>query len=117
MPDRRKHPRVPAPFEINVFDKNTGEYIGRLINLSREGIMLIGGKPMEINCIYECRMTLPVSIYGKNEITFDAVCLWSDKIKDSARYQGGFSIKNAPIELRELMKLVLNNTIHDLKKP
>ena len=114
MPDRRRHPRVPAPFEINVFDKNTGEHIGRLVNLSLEGIMLVGGKPTTINCVYECRMTLPVSIYGKNEIAFDAVCLWSSKIKDSERYQGGFSIKNAPIELRELMKLVLNNAIEEL---
>ncbi len=70
--------------------------------------MLIGGKPMAVNTTYECRMTLPVSIYGKNEITFDAVCLWSNKIRDTGQYQGGFSINNAPIELRELMKLVSN---------
>lgn len=108
MKDRRKHPRVPAPFEINIYDKNTHVHIGRLVNLSPEGIMLVGGKPMGVNCVYECRMTLPVSIYGKNEITFEAVCLWTDKVKDSDRYQGGFSVKNAPIELRELMKLVLH---------
>ncbi len=107
MHERRKHPRVSIPFQIGVYDKHTGERIGRLVNLSPEGIMLVGGRSMQVNTAYECRMKLPVSIYGKNEITFEAVCLWTDKVKNTGLHQGGFSIKDAPLELRELIKLAI----------
>ncbi len=105
MNEKRKQQRSKAPYEINVYDKRTGRHIGRLVNLSAEGIMLVGGAPMAVNELYECRMTMPVSVYGRNEISFDALCLWCARIDNSQRFQGGFQIKKSREELRELLRL------------
>jgi hypothetical protein len=106
MDERRKHRRTRVPYEINVYDKHTGKHIGRLVNLSTEGIMLVGGAPMAVNETYECRMTLPVSIYGRREISFDALCLWCAKVENSQRFHGGFQIQKSREELRELLRLL-----------
>ncbi len=105
MNEKRRQKRVRAPYDINVYDKRTGRHIGRLVNLSTEGIMLVGGAPMAVNELYECRMTMPVSIYGRSEISFDALCLWCAKVDNSERFQGGFQIKKTRQELRELLHL------------
>jgi hypothetical protein len=105
MENRRKLRRSRVPYEINVYDKKTGYRIGRLVNLSDEGIMLVGGAPMSVNDIYECRMTLPIAVYGRREISFDALCLWCAKIDNSSRFHGGFQIQKSREEIRELLRI------------
>ena len=103
MTERRKTQRIRLGVEIGVFDIATGERIGRLVDISTEGIMLAGGRPMKVNTVYEFRIYLPISIYGKDEISFNAVCLWSGRVDNSSKYQGGFQIQNPTRELKEMI--------------
>ncbi len=105
MQERRKTQRIRLCVEIGVFDIKSGERVGRLVDISTEGIMLAGGQPMTINTVYEFRIYLPVSIYGKNEIKFNAICLWSGKDGKTSEHQGGFQIQNPTKELKEMITL------------
>ena len=107
--DRRKTERIRLNIEIVVYDTATQSRVGRLVDISAEGIMLAGGKPMKINTVYEFRIMLPVSIYGKSEIVFDAHCLWCKKINNSSKYQAGFQLRNATKELKEMIAFWIQN--------
>jgi hypothetical protein len=109
MEERRKTARIRLTFEVIVYDIKTGERVGHLADISTEGIMLVGGRAMKINNVYEFRITLPVSIYGKTEISFNAVCLWSGKVEKSTKYQAGFQIQNPTKELKEMLKYWMQN--------
>jgi len=104
MEERRKTERIRLRVEISVYDIKTQEQVGRLVDISTEGIMLAGGQPMKINTVYEFRIGLPVSIYGKSELAFNAVCLWCGKVPGSSTYQAGFQIRGASREVRDLIK-------------
>jgi hypothetical protein len=103
MKERRKTPRNRPSIDIGIYDKATGERVGRLVDISIEGIMLAGGRSMKTNTVYEFRITLPVSIYGKNEIVFNAVCLWCNEVELSSTYQAGFQLQEPSRELKELI--------------
>jgi hypothetical protein len=109
LKDKRKHPRYRPGIEIGVFDKTTLERVGRLVDISQEGIMLAGGNPMKINTVYELRIKLPVAIYGKNEIAFNAICLWCTKTDDNTGFQAGFQLKEPSRELKELIEFWMKN--------
>jgi len=105
MEERRRKTRRRPGINVGVYDKVTGERVGRLMDISIEGIMLAGGRSMKINTVYEFRITLPVSIYGKREIAFNAVCLWCDEVELTSTYRAGFQLQESSPELRELIDL------------
>ena len=59
--------------------------------------------------LYEFRIGLPVSIYGKSELCFEAVCLWCNKVSGSSKYQAGFQIRGASREVKDLIKFWVEN--------
>lgn len=57
--ERRSSPRKPTSAPIEVVDSISGENIGRVGNLSRNGIMLICHRPLRDNSLYQLRFRLP----------------------------------------------------------
>lgn len=108
MQERRRAPRVSPPIDIGIYDRKTKKRVGRLVDMSAEGIMLAGGNVLIINEIYEFRIFLPVSIYGSNELSFDAVCLWCSREPGAGEYCAGFQLCEAPPEVKDLIHLWMN---------
>jgi len=105
MEDRRKTARIRLTNDIGVFDTQTKTRIGKLVDISTEGIMLASGNPMEINTVYEFRVPMPISIYGKNEIICNAVCLWCNKTNSPSGYQAGFQLVGKDPALKEMIAI------------
>ncbi len=111
MDERRKTQRLRVGIDIGIYDLATGERVGKLVNISTEGIMLAGGQLMRVNHVYEFRIVLPVSIYGRNEIVFNAICLWCNKSQESPGFQAGFQMRDATPDLKELITFWIQNPI------
>ena len=94
MQELRKKNRGYTNDYFLVFDMNTGEILGRLINLSPDGIMLISDDPIELNQTFKSRMILPELIDGKKEIYFDLQARWCNKNKRADWYETGYEIIN-----------------------
>jgi len=106
---KRHFPRARARIEIAVYNKKTSEQVGRLVDISTEGIMLAGGLRMDVDTIYEFRIKLPVSIYGKHTISFDALCIWSNRDNASSDFRAGFQIIDPTPDLKELLDLMMHS--------
>lgn len=61
---------------IDIWDALTDEHLGRLVNISSAGLMLMTDQKMVENKLYQLRLTLPQSLSADGEMSFAADCLW-----------------------------------------
>ncbi len=89
--DQRSKPRVTIPEHPQVVDTHSGAVIGQLVNLSSDGLMLAGSRPIERNCV--CQMRIPLMVNGRStEIKIGAECLWCEDTNGSGTHWSGFQI-------------------------
>jgi PilZ domain len=91
--NRRKRERQACSLYIQFMDNRTGELVGDLADISREGFMLESVKPIPLNADFSFGITLPPEISRKPFIVFTARSRWSlpDRI-DTRLYNTGFQI-------------------------
>lgn len=58
MDDRRQHSRHTAQLNIEALDLHSGRRLGRVVDLSEDGFMLISETPPEADSVWECRLVL-----------------------------------------------------------
>ena len=93
--DRRKLGRRSTSFSLQFMNNRTGELVGDLADVSRDGFMLESFKPIPLNAEFSFRIDLPPDISNKQSIVFTARSRWSqtDPI-DRRLYDVGFEIIN-----------------------
>jgi hypothetical protein len=77
---------------LDVMDDNTGQTIGRLVDISMEGIMLISSSPIPVGSIYQVTIHLPTKVDGSVQISFGVETLWSNKSNDGNKHWTGCHI-------------------------
>jgi hypothetical protein len=78
MNDKRRLPRKRPDIALQVRDAMTGEVVGRLGNLSTEGMMLIAHAPMLAAGLYQFVFHLPDSHGRLHPVEVGVHELWSD---------------------------------------
>ncbi|MBI9046018.1 MAG: PilZ domain-containing protein [Anaerolineaceae bacterium] len=91
---RRRH----LIYYLRVFDLHSGKLMGHLVDITTEGVMLISEYPSEVGLELKMRMVLPFEILDKNELVFDATCVWCKKDINPDFYAMGFQILEIPQE-------------------
>ena len=91
--ERRKRGRRPTSLYIQFINNRTGELVGDLADISRDGFMLESLKPIPLNAQFSFRIDLPPEISRKQSIVFTAQSRWSlpDPL-DTRLYDVGFEI-------------------------
>ena len=59
----REHQRVYLTFYLRIFEED--KFIGFLIDISKDGLMVMSERPLEENREYNLRMKLPPHLNGK----------------------------------------------------
>ena len=92
MDDRRQHSRHSAQLNIEVLDLHSGRRLGRVVDLSEDGFMLVSETPPEADSVWECRLVLDQPLEGIHEIRVGADCLWSRPAESGQNGWCGFHI-------------------------
>ncbi len=92
MPDRRKYKRSRSPKLLPVTDVNTQQCIGRLVDLSLGGMLMMAVQPIPVHRIFQLRVNLPIEINGNNVIEFGAESVWGDPPEHIGTYWAGFQV-------------------------
>lgn len=87
----------------------TGNSIGRIVDITTEGIMLISEEPIAIDISYNLRMEFPKEIFGEERLDFTALSLWCKKDMNPDYYDTGFHIRNVPLEHVLLVKKLIQD--------
>lgn len=103
MDERRKQKRRNSIFYIKVYDKETGKIVGRLVDITTGGMMLVSEKPIKIGTVSEFRMPLPEKIRDIGEISFDARAVWSGPDINDDFIDTGFAFVKPSYETVDLI--------------
>jgi PilZ domain len=105
---KRKNRRTPNKCFL-VFERVQDKFIGLVLNMSPEGIMLNSDKPVEVSKQYKCRMTLPEKISNLSQIQFDIECKWCQKNKKTDAYETGYQMVNVSEKDLKVINLLLRS--------
>ena len=92
MSSQRKHVRRIAGDYYIVVDCQSEKILGRVMNMTVEGMMIVTNQTVEVGDTYTCRMALPEPISGSRKVTFKAECRWSEINQDSGWRKCGFRL-------------------------
>jgi len=96
---------------LRVFDATSGELVGHLVDLTHEGIMLLGSETLPCEKEFHLRMQR-LSDGNTTEIHLRAYSLWSKQDVDPHLYKTGFQL----VQLEREQQKFLQNLISELGK-
>lgn len=103
----RAHHRYPISGDIDVYDGLRDIYIGRLVNIHTQGLMVVGDVPMEEDRLYELDLHLPDAASAKHVLRVGVDCLWTRDADQNGKHWTGFSIiDSTPHVIDEIHKLI-----------
>jgi hypothetical protein len=99
--ETRRLKRNRCKAELILFNPNTDQAIGQIVDITIEGIQLVAEEPFETNTVCKFRMTLPVEAEGIGQISFSAQNRWCEADHNNPGfYNAGFRLRK--ISLRNI---------------
>lgn len=93
--EHRQLKRWHLIYYLRVFDNQTGEVIGNLVDVTTEGLMLVSDKEITGDKDYVLKMEYPArENRAKGEVILNAHKLWSKVDINSIFYDTGFRLIN-----------------------
>ena len=107
--EKRSLPRKHLVSSLQVYDNSTGQEIGRLVDLSTQGLMLISGEPVSSERQHRLRIRLSQGEFERNELIFNAICCWSKKEESSDLHTSGFRMDALSADLQRRIQTLMSN--------
>ena len=104
--DRALH-RHTLNGDIDVYDALRDVYLGRLVNIHTQGLMLVGDVSLDEDRLYELDLHLPSESDNKQVVRIGVDCLWARAADQNGKHWTGFSIiDSTPQAAEEIHKLI-----------
>jgi hypothetical protein len=78
--------------DVDVYDSLRDVYLGRLVNIHIQGLMIIGDVPLEEDRLYKLDLHLPEFVNERNSIHVGVDCLWTRNADYNGKHWAGFTI-------------------------
>jgi len=91
-----------------VYEKDNGKMLGRIIDLSLEGAMMISETPLPENRTIDCRINLPSSIGRGGEIEFEVESRWCRRNHRLGWFETGYAITSISRKDRETLQEIID---------
>jgi hypothetical protein len=93
---------------VEVYDRATQQYIGRLVNIHSEGMMLMGDQLLSIEKIYQLDLILAQHLDGVDKIQLGIDCFWVREAGDGSPHWAGCRIIDASDEALSMVDKLVN---------
>lgn len=100
-------------YYLRVFNRENGEVLGHLVDITTKGIMIMRDSPIEIGEHYSLRIRWRNSLGRLQLADFDGVCRWCRPDVNPDFYGAGFAITHASEE----HIAAISRLINDLSMP
>jgi hypothetical protein len=108
MSDRRRSGRNSTRHIAKVIDATTDRVLGRLANITEDGMMVVTDKPVIVYEIYHIRLTLPKPVNGTSSLDLQAQARWSKPDRNPRFRNAGFRFVQITEDDEELIRNVFN---------
>ena len=117
MDNHRKLQRRHLIYYLRVFDTNSHELLGHVMDITVEGALLISERPIETDMIFRLKMILPDEIIRSKEVLFTARTVWCKEDPNPDFYNTGFQFQTInPVDQSRIAKLIdlFGREVHSL---
>ena len=90
---------------LRVFNEDTGDLLGHIIDINKEGLRLLSDQPIAPNQTFHLGVDVPKDNIARQRIHLEAVSLWSGPDINPDFYDTGFRLQN--ISTQTLLQLQL----------
>lgn len=104
---RRRLTRYMVDAQIDVLNQMTGEVIGSVVDIHKEGLMLVG--LVEVDCIYMVRLVPLEQAHNVGDIELGIDCLWSSSLEQGESCWAGCRIIDASPEAAVKIERLLSD--------
>lgn len=94
MEDYRHRPRKNTPHVVKAFNGATNAYVGRVVDITADGMMLVTNEAHERGETFDLRIILPVMVRHKTDIKVTARVVWSGIDTNPSFHRTGFTFVN-----------------------
>ncbi len=107
MDNRRKLQRRHLIYYLRVFDINSHELLGHIMDITVEGALLISEQPIKTDTIFRLKMILPDEITRRKDIQYTARSVWCKKDPNPDFYNTGFQFQTInPADQSRISRLI-----------
>jgi len=106
---QRKLRRRHLIYYLRVFERDTGELLGHLVDLTPEGVLLMGERALEPGTSLTMTMDLPTEICGKPKLQFVGHCVWSRQDPNTGLHDSGFRLDDLPLPELNVMGVLIDD--------
>lgn len=89
---RRRLKRSHLLFYLKLVNRNTGDLVGHLVDITTEGIRLISENPIPTDTIFKLRMVLPAGFSASEHLDIDAKSLWCQRSENPDLFETGLQL-------------------------
>ncbi len=106
--DRSMH-RHLVTGDIDVYDALRDIYLGRLVNIHAQGLMLVGDVPLEEDRLYELDMHIHGENNSKQIIRIGVDCLWTRAADENDKHWTGFNLIDSTPHAAEIIQALIES--------
>jgi hypothetical protein len=107
LEEQRRAKREQTIFYLEVIDAEIDQSIGRLVDLTTDGIMVVHDSPLAVHREYQLRILLPRELNGASQIEFKAECRWCRLSVNQDYFDAGLRIVEVSANERLRMEMVM----------
>ncbi|MBU2502591.1 PilZ domain-containing protein [bacterium] len=108
MVDMRRRPRKNTPHLVRALDDESGQVMGRIVDITCNGMMLVTGRSVPLGRRFQVRLNLPVMVHNRSDINVEAEAVWCNQDKNPSFYRVGFKFINLAGEDGYLLEEVMH---------
>lgn len=107
--DKRTSKRRHLIYYLHVYNQVNLELLGHVVDITAEGLMIIGEKALPVGQEYHLHMSLPSEIMGRESLDFEAQSIWSRPDVDPTMFATGFSLKDIDSEESRIIRRLIKD--------
>jgi c-di-GMP-binding flagellar brake protein YcgR len=108
MEDYRHRPRKNTPHLVRVINEDTGKTVGRVVDITADGMMLVTKDKVKVGQLFNFRIVLPVMVHHRSDVCLEAKSIWVKAETNSEYSKCGFKFINLPGEEGFLLEDVMH---------
>lgn len=94
MEDYRHRPRKNTPHVVKAFDAANGDYVGRVVDITADGMMIVTHDDHTLGRVYVLRVILPIMMHNKTDVDVEARVIWCEQDTNPSYYRTGLQFVN-----------------------
>jgi len=107
--EKRRSERFDVSSPLNVVDTISAQSLGIIVNVSAEGMMVLGAKDIVEGAVYQ--VDVPITSADNRILKLAIECLWSAEADSGGKYWSGYQV----IDISDDNKVVLDQLISELQ--